>query len=354
MGVIKKILLTIGDITIKGGAERVVVNLANAFVEYGYDVEILSFYKGGSKESYALDSKVRLRYLNTTSMDNKRKSLVYRLFYKIYESYWLNKNYRDKDFILFNNSPHFPLFKRKNTHYVKIIHTISKGRYLRRYNFFDTLVLVSSRELEFWQGKHKNVLTIPNFLPNIPRENTDYAQKVVLSVGRMTDNDEKGFKRLVEIWNLIAQKDWKLCIVGQGESRDEIVEKIREFDLWDSVILEDFTDKISEKYLSSSVYAMTSYVEGLPMVLLEASSYGLPCVAFDISSGPSDIIENQKSGFLIADGDLQEYARQLAQLMESESLRGKMGESAKQRVQKKFSKEVVIQEWEKFLGFLKI
>lgn len=345
---LKKILLTIGDITIKGGAERVVVNLANAFVEYGYDVEILSFYKGGSKESYALDSKVKLKFLNTTSMDNKRKSLMYRLFYKIYESYWLNKHYKDKDFIIFNNSPHFPLFKRKNTHYAKMMHTASKGRYLRRYNFFDTLVLVSSRELGFWQGKHKNVLTIPNFLPNIPRENTDYAQKVVLSVGRMTDNDEKGFKRLIEIWNLIVQKDWKLCIVGEGESRDEIAAKIREYQLEDRVILENFTDKISEKYLSSSVYAMTSYAEGFGMVLLEAGAYGLPCVAFDVLSGPRDIIEDKQSGFLITDGDLQEYARQLAQLIQSESLREKMGESAKQRVQKKFSKEVIMQEWEKF------
>ncbi|WDL75016.1 glycosyltransferase family 4 protein [Helicobacter winghamensis] len=353
---LKKILLTIGDITIKGGAERVVVNLANAFVEYGYDVEILSFYKGGSKESYVLDSKVKLKFLNTTSMDNKRKSLMYRLFYKIYESYWLNKHYKDKDFIIFNNSPHYPLFKCEKTHYVKIMHTASNGRYLGRYNFFDALVLVSSKELEFWQRHHKNVRTISNFLPSIPKERTDYKQKVVLSVGRMTDNDEKGFKRLIEIWNLVCKqyKDWKLCIVGEGESRDEIVAKIKEYQLEDCVILENFTDKISEKYLSSSVYAMTSYAEGLPMVLLEASSYGLPCVSFDIKTGPRDIIEHQKSGFLITDEDLQEYARQLEQLMESESLREKMGEYAKQRVAKKFSKEAIMQEWEKFLGFLKI
>ncbi|WP_143440668.1 glycosyltransferase, partial [Helicobacter winghamensis] len=74
----------------------------------------------------------------------------------------------------------------------------------------------------------------------------------------------------------------------------------------------------------------------------------------DIKTGPRDIIEHQKSGFLITDEDLQEYARQLEQLMESESLREKMGEYAKQRVAKKFSKEAIMQEWEKFLGFLKI
>ncbi|WP_299549485.1 glycosyltransferase family 4 protein [uncultured Helicobacter sp.] len=350
MEVTQKILLTIGDITIKGGAERVVVNLANAFVEHGFDVEILSFYKGGDKESYALDPKVKLRYLNVTTMDNKRKSLLYRLFYKIYESYWLNRHYKDKDFIIFNNSPHYPLFKCENTHYVKIIHTASKGRYLGRYNFFDTLVLVSSGEFEFWQRHHKNVRVIPNFLFNCPKERTDYRQKCVISVGRMTDNDEKGFKRLVEVWNLVCRqyKDWKLCIVGEGESRDEITAKIKEYQLEDSVILENFTDKISEKYLSSSVYAMTSYAEGFGMVLVESGAYGLPCVAFDVLSGPRDIIEDKQSGFLIPNGDLREYAKQLAHLMGKESLREKMGEYAKQRVAKKFSKEVVMQEWEKF------
>ena len=44
------------------------------------------------------------------------------------------------------------------------------------------------------------------------------------------------------------------------------------------------------------------------MVLLEASSYGMPCVSFDILTGPSDIIEDGKSGFLVADNDLSAYA----------------------------------------------
>ncbi|WP_236033184.1 glycosyltransferase [Helicobacter turcicus] len=290
-----------------------------------------------------------MRYLNQISMDNKRKSLLYRLFYKIIESYWLNANYKDKDFMLFNNSPHFPLFKHKNTHYVKVMHTISKGRYLSRYNSFDTLILVSSGELEFWQKHHKNVVVIPNFLSNIPEERTDYAQKCVLAIGRMTDDDEKGFKRLLEIWNLVCQKqkDWKLRLIGEGESRGAIEAKIRELHLEDFVSLGNFTDRISEEYLKSSIYCLTSYRESFGMVLVESASFGLPCVAFDVKTGPRDIIEDKRSGFLILDGDLEEYARALTDLMESENLRKQMGESAKARVKEKFSREVVIEKWER-------
>ena len=59
--------MTIGDITIKGGAERVVTNLANAFVDSGLDVEILSFYKGGINEAFELDGRVKLTYLHNKS-----------------------------------------------------------------------------------------------------------------------------------------------------------------------------------------------------------------------------------------------------------------------------------------------
>ena len=112
-----KILLTIGDITLKGGAERVVANLANAYAQIGLDVEILSFYKSGDKEAFELDNRVKLSYMHQKSFDKKRKNFFYKMFYKFIESYILKRDFKDKDFIIFNNSPHFPLFKNKNTKY---------------------------------------------------------------------------------------------------------------------------------------------------------------------------------------------------------------------------------------------
>ncbi|MCR8690709.1 glycosyltransferase family 4 protein, partial [Campylobacter sp. RM9264] len=162
-----KILLTIGDITLKGGAERVVANLANAYVQIGLDVEILSFYKSGDKDAFELDNRVKLSYMHQKSFDKKRKNFFYKMSYKFIESYILKRDFKDKDFIIFNNSPHFPLFKNKNTKYIRINHTASKGRYLKRYDYFDTLVLIATGEIDFWKSHHKNIELIPNFLPNI-------------------------------------------------------------------------------------------------------------------------------------------------------------------------------------------
>ena len=342
-----KILLTIGDITLKGGAERVVANLANAYAQIGLDVEILSFYKSGDKEAFELDNRVKLSYMHQKSFDKKRKNFFYKMFYKFIESYILKRDFKDKDFIIFNNSPHFPLFKNKNTKYIRINHTASKGRYLKRYDYFDTLALIATGEIDFWKKHHKSVAIIPNFLPNISNLNTNYSQKVVVSVGRLSK--EKGFLRLIDIWKLIQDssefKDWKLHIVGDGELKEKIENKIRDLNLTNSIILKPFTKDVESEYLSASIYAMTSHFEGFGMVLIEAQSYALPTISFDIATGPRDIIENEKSGYLIEDNNLNEYATKLKTLMQDENLRAKMGAKSKEIVKSKFSKEVVMKQW---------
>lgn len=352
-----KILLTIGDITIKGGAERVVVNLANAYAQIGLDVEILSFYKGGDREAFELDNRVKLSYMHQKSFDEKRASFFYKMFYKFTESYILKRDFKDKDFIIFNNSPHFPLFKNKNTKYIRINHTASKGRYLKRYDYFDNLVLIATGELDFWKNHHKNIELIPNFLPNISNLNTDYSQKIVVSMGRMTNNDEKGFFRLIDIWKLIQEsgefKDWKLHIVGDGDTKEQLKAKIENLNLTSSILLKPFTKDVEKEYLSASVYAMTSHFEGFGMVLIEAQSYALPTIAFDVATGPKDIIEDAKSGYLIRDNDLDEYANKLKTLMRDEDLRAKMGQRSKEIAKSKFSKDVVMKQWMELFERLK-
>ena len=69
-----RILLTIGDISITGGAERVVVNLAHAFMQNGYDVELLSFFQANAMLPYEIDSRIPLHIWQTEaeSVFNKR------------------------------------------------------------------------------------------------------------------------------------------------------------------------------------------------------------------------------------------------------------------------------------------
>ncbi|EOX1264685.1 glycosyltransferase family 4 protein [Campylobacter upsaliensis] len=339
-----KIVLLIGDITTGGGTQRVVSNLANAFCEY-YEVELLSIYQTNETPAFPLNHKVKLNFLH-----HKERGMVrgkfYKLIDKFYESYLLKKRYQNC-IIIYNNMPHYPIFKNKNTHYLYILHERQK-KFRTKYKHYNALIAINLEQKALLEKHHKNVIYIPNFLPKMPDAITNHRQKVVLFLGRFSK--EKGVLRLIDIWKKVQEdgefKDWKLIIVGEGVQKEQIEDKIKVLHLSTSIIIKPFTKKVEKEYLSASIYAMTSHKEGFGMVLIESASYALPSVAFDITSGPSDIIENEKSGFLIEDGNLQEFAKKLQLLMCDENLRKTMGENAKIHTKKHFSKELVLQKWQ--------
>ncbi|EEP2972764.1 glycosyltransferase family 4 protein, partial [Campylobacter coli] len=285
------------------------------------------------------------------------KKPFHRLYYKHYESYILKQKYKDIDVMIYNNCSQFPFFKNKNTKYIKLIHEIFKC-YQSRNNFFDNLVILSFCELELWKKHHKNVSVIPNFIPNfipnISKKKSDLSQKNILSIGRMTLEDQKGFLRLIDIWKIVQKKeiykDWTLTIVGEGKLKKTIEQKIKEDKLENSIILKPFTKEIEKEYLKASIYVMTSYFESFGMVLIESANYNIPSISFDIYSGPKEIIENKKSGFLIKDGNLQEFADKICLLMDNENLRKQMGQNAKKKIQNEFSKEIIMQKWIKLIN----
>ncbi|WP_297447747.1 glycosyltransferase family 4 protein [uncultured Campylobacter sp.] len=339
-----KIVLLIGDITTGGGTQRVVSNLANAFCEY-YEVELLSIYQTNETPAFPLNHKVKLNFLH-----HKERGMVrgkfYKLIDKFYESYLLKKRYQNC-IIIYNNMPHYPIFKNKNTHYLYILHERQK-KFRTKYKHYDALIAINLEQKALLEKHHKNVIYIPNFLPKMPDAITNHQQKVVLFLGRFSK--EKGVLRLIDIWKKVQEeakfREWNLVFVGDGVLKEAMQDKIKALHLSTSIIIKPFTKEVEKEYLSASIYAMTSHKEGFGMVLIESASYALPSVAFDITSGPSDIIENEKSGFLIEDGNLQEFAKKLQLLMRDENLRKTMGENAKIHTKKHFSKELVLQKWQ--------
>ena len=87
------------------------------------------------------------------------------------------------------------------------------------------------------------------------------------------------------------------------------------------------------------------------MFLLEATAFSLPCVSFDVVTGPNEIIADGQSGFLVAPFDTRVYARKLEQLMASKELREEFSE--RQRlVKEKFSMQKIAPLWRRFLSEL--
>ena len=185
---------------------------------------------------------------------------------------------------------------------------------------------------------------LPNPLSFMPSSFSTNQQKIVLNVGRLTD--DKQHSVLINIWAKAKYKDgWILKIIGSGENYSDIVNQIESMGLSDSVIICDPTKDIESEYVSASFFVLTSRVEGFGLVLLEAMACGLPCVAFNCPSGPRDIISDGHSGFLANAGDEEMFLNRLETFLKDEALRKKFGSAARsdslkfeeQLVRKKFN-----------------
>lgn len=356
-----KVLITSYDVSVFGGTERMVVTLANLLSEKNIDVTIYSIY--GSKDSipFKLNKNVRVVFGRHKDFLSSRWSCIYEIKTKLFgwmQSMFLSFKMRkfDDDVVISNGGDGVvPYFRNKKTKYIKIAHgSFNSYAHLKGFDLFDDLVILSKVELSRWREKYPNmpIHIIPNFLNEIPSKKSNGEAKVVVAVGRLVP--EKGFDRLLEIWARIktdkALEEWKLHIVGDGYLKDMLKEHIKVKNIADSVVLKPFTRDVEKEYLQASIYAMTSIFEGFPMVLLEAFSYSLPIVAFDIITGPSELIKHKKNGFLIKNNDLEEFQKHLKMLMLDYGLRQRLGETGRETIKTSFHQEIIYQKWKAIIG----
>ena len=84
-----------------------------------------------------------------------------------------------------------------------------------------------------------------------------------------------------------------------GNLYEQLNNKIVSHGLQDYVKILPPVRNVERYYKSASLFMLTSHSEGFGMVLLEAISFGLPCISYDCPSGPRDIVEDGVNGYLI-------------------------------------------------------
>lgn len=197
-----------------------------------------------------------------------------------------------------------------------------------------TVALTKRSERDFVSligARADRVTTIPNWINSDDiSEDAVYNKdsKKLLTIGRISD--EKGFDMLVDIARVVLSRhtDWQWHIMGDGPDREKIEKMISEAGLSDKIILLGNVAGATAYFDQYSVVCLTSYREGLPLVLLEAKAKKLPCVSFDVVTGPSEIIRDGVNGYLIPCYDKEMYANKLCSLIESREKRERFSENA--------------------------
>ena len=183
--------------------------------------------------------------------------------------------------------------------------------------------------LRFGVTRPTNSWMIVNGVVGIEVSTIDRSSDVVqiLNVGRMAR--AKNQKLLIEAASLV-QRDFKLVIVGNGRFREELENLAIDRGLKEKVYFAGTAGDISAWFGSSSIFALSSDYEGLPLSVIEAMSARLPIVATDVG-GVSELVCDGENGFLVPRGDARAFALKLEILIDDANLRRELGENSYQR-----------------------
>lgn len=364
-----KIVYNIPSVIACAGMERVLANKANYLADkMGMEVVIVTTDQQGYPPVFPFSDKIRFIDLNIGYKEQKKKIFFLKALGKSRceqrhkkaleelllaespdvtismmlgkEKMWLPKMKDSSKKIL---EYHFCKPALVPRHWLSWGHWLKYWKLLRVIRMYDKFVVLTEEDKSFW-GQTGNIEAIPNALTFSSPQGATLSSRRVLAVGRLAK--QKGFDYLIDIWAKVHQvcPDWQLSIIGTGPEQTRLQRQIMTLNLQSSVEILPPTAAILEEYMQSSVFVMTSRYEGMAMVLIEAMECGLPVVAYACKCGPKDVIQDQADGFLIEEGEQENFAEKLILLMKDGELRERFGQNAKQHISR-FGEEKVMEKW---------
>ena len=213
---------------------------------------------------------------------------------------------------------------------------------------FDMVVVLSDGAAQDWAKLSNPVLIVANPSPiplNMELE-INLSSKRIISIGNLIT--VKGYDLLISAWALIAQRypEWSLDIFGKGELHNDLQNQVNCLMLTNSIRLAGTTKDVKSELKKSSFYVMSSRSEGLPMVLIESITCGLPIVAFDCETGPREIIQDNDCGILVENGNVEKLALNIERMILDTELRKEMSIKALEK-SKKYELTYIMEKWKK-------
>jgi glycosyltransferase involved in cell wall biosynthesis len=347
-----------------GGAERVMITLANHLAARGRDVTLLTFAPPGTRPYYPVDSRVTLRDLDVVTSERRLHSLqqmLWRIFVlrralraiepdlvisflvKINIITILATRGLDVDLVVSEcNNP-----ERQTMNPV--------WRWLRDrlYGVADCLVTPSQGVLNVLPAAVRargRVIPNPVDLPPAATRRAD--GRTLIAVGRL--EHQKGFDLLLPAFARVAadHPDWRLVIWGEGSERHRLEALREQLGLAGRVHLPGVTERPGQWVNDATLFVLSSRFESFGNVVAEAMSAGLPVISADCPWGPSEIVQHGVDGWLVPPEDVAALAEGLDLLMRDEALRTRLAEAAARNAQR-FERERVMAMWDELLASLR-
>lgn len=357
-----------------GGAERVLVNLAQWWSDLGLRVGIVTV-SGSESDAYPVPPTVKRFALGLEQPSSGIFSAMRNNFSRV----------RTLRRILRQESPQVVIGFMTESNVLAILASIQLSfkvlaaerihpprhstsllwRWLRRltYRWCDTVVAQTEVTGE-WLRTHCScpIRVIPNYViwplkTGVPRVMPDDLlstnERILLGVGRLSH--QKGFDLFIRAFATLSHlcPEWKIVLAGTGEEGSEeelaLLSLIKDLQLDGRVILTGRIGNLDSWYQRCDVFVLSSRYEGFPNVLLEAMASGCAVAAFDCEAGPADIIDHELNGLLVSPEDVTELAKALLRLMNDENFRLTLGKRAISVIEK-FEPERIMRLWHEAAG----
>ena len=171
------------------------------------------------------------------------------------------------------------------------------------------------------------------------------AAPVFVAVGRLDPVKNQALMLRAFARVLAQSPDARLRLVGDGPSRASLQALATELGIASCVEFCGFRSDVAALLADADVFLLSSHYEGISIALLEAMRAGLPTVATRVG-GVSETVVDGRTGVLVADGDLESFAAAMSRMAADPSLRRAMGDAARRHQRDEFSLDRMLQRYE--------
>lgn len=336
-----------------GGAERVLVTIANFLVNKGYKVVIALTIK--KEIAYQLDKKIIIEYNYFNKKFYGQINFI-RLILKKY------KNFKIVSFLTFQNMyTIIASFGLKNEIIISERNDPSKDLSNKKYlieikNYLyskaDKIIFQSQGAMEYYSKsiQDKGIIISNPLKSNLPSRYLGKRKKEIVTVARL--EPQKNIFLLIKAFDIFQKKypEYILSIYGKGSLEDELKNFVYKLKLEKKVFFKGFVENVSEKIYQSSLFILSSDYEGVSNAMLEALAMGIPTISTDSSPGGARMfIKNGENGFLVPVKDEEALARTMTMIINDINLMNKISENSV-KIKKILSEKEICKEWEKYLN----
>ena len=222
----------------------------------------------------------------------------------------------------------------------------------------DGYVFQTKEAQDYYGGsiaRHSTVIHNPLLkLPKNGFESKAGSAKEIVSVGRL--NKQKNQQLLIQAFAEISSEfpAYTLKIYGDGLERNVLQQLIDDLNIQEKASLPGTTTEILDRIKTASLFVLPSNFEGMPNVLMEAMSLGLPCISTDCPcGGPRELIRNGENGILVPVGDKQALKNAIRSLLTDKDYQHRLGSNAL-AIRQTHALDVICRQWyDYFLHILK-